>query len=159
MIHYHYFQGHIFLVCAEHDCEAIFSSCASVHSFLFAPILCKQKRIHQNRYIRLINNTKNTASAISLRWHYPNQVTGPDHIVCSQPAIGKLPLFLFSYHILQINFCIIPIQQLSDVFNNSSLLTDDIIALRLFNCNIYENFFEFFEFLFVITTSSCIVGI
>ena len=58
-----------------------------------------QKRIHQNRHIRLINNTKNTASAVSLRWHYPNQVTGPDHLVCSQPAVGKLPIYsLVRFH-------------------------------------------------------------
>lgn len=30
---------------------------------------------------------------------YPNQVTGPDHLVCSQPAVGKLPIYsLVRFH-------------------------------------------------------------
>ena len=34
--------------------------------------------------------------AISLRWHYPNQVPGLDDTVHSQPAANQLPFFSFS---------------------------------------------------------------
>ena len=35
--------------------------------------------------------------AISLRWHYPNQVPGLDDTVHSQPAVNQLPFFLFQH--------------------------------------------------------------
>ncbi len=100
---------------------------------MFAQILCKQKRIYQNRYIRLINNIKNTASAISLRWHYPNQVTGPDHLVRSQPAIGKLPF----YPILLSCFTKHPTDNYLTLLFRLLLLTDDIITLYFSNYNIF----------------------
>jgi hypothetical protein len=38
---------------------------------------------------------RNKSYAISLRWHYPNQVPGLDDTVHSQPAVNQLPFFLF----------------------------------------------------------------
>ena len=39
---------------------------------------------------------RNKSYAISLRWHYPNQVPGLDDTVHSQPAANQLPFFSFS---------------------------------------------------------------
>ena len=45
---------------------------------------------------------RNKSYAISLRWHYPNQVPGLDDTVHSQPAANQLP-FSFSFSIVKLS--------------------------------------------------------
>jgi len=45
---------------------------------------------------------RNKSYAISLRWHYPNQVPGLDDTVHSQPAASQLP-FSFSFSIVKLS--------------------------------------------------------
>ena len=45
---------------------------------------------------------RNKSYAVSLRWHYPNQVPGLDDTVHSQPAANQLP-FSFSFSIVKLS--------------------------------------------------------
>ena len=57
---------------------------------------CPRSAARKKKTVPANDRYRNKSYAISLRWHYPNQVPGLDDTVHSQPAANQLPFFSFS---------------------------------------------------------------